>query len=87
MKRFRHGDLIIELIEKLPIELNKRKSNIILLGQKTLHAHRLIGGEILENSSKTTSNFYNKGKLIRFERKGWGIVEPKRDCYKILPVK
>lgn len=49
-KQYRPGDILFIKIDKLPdIKLKKRKSNIILKGELSGHAHRLEGDvKILE---------------------------------------
>jgi len=47
-EQFRQGDLFFQRIDKLPKGLRKRTNNVILEGEATGHAHRLMGGTILE---------------------------------------
>ena len=50
-KHYRHGDILLIKIDKLPenIKFKTRRSNIILKGEVTGHAHRLKGNaKILE---------------------------------------
>lgn len=46
--QYRHGDLLLERIDNIPKGAKKRNTNIILDGEVTGHAHRLIGGAILD---------------------------------------
>ena len=42
-KQYRHGDLLLEEVQSIPMGGNKRKNGIILAGEATGHHHR-IGG-------------------------------------------
>lgn len=46
----RQGDLLIVRRESIPDGLAKRESNIILEGEVTGHAHRLVDGRVLEDA-------------------------------------
>lgn len=46
--QFRHGDLLLERIDSIPKAAKKRNSDVILEGEATGHAHRLIGGAVLD---------------------------------------
>lgn len=50
MEMFRQGDVLITRIARLPEGLNERQSKIILAGEVTGHAHRLVEGRILEGA-------------------------------------
>lgn len=46
--QYRHGDLLIELIDSIADKAQVRKSNIILNGEVTGHSHKLNGGLVLD---------------------------------------
>jgi len=46
----RQGDLLITKCEALPDGLVERTSNVILEGEVTGHAHKLVHGRILEDA-------------------------------------
>lgn len=46
--QYRHGDLLICKVDSIPKGTKKRKTNIILDGEATGHAHRLSGGVVLD---------------------------------------
>ena len=46
--QYRHGDLLIEMVNQIPEGAKKKETNIILEGTSTGHAHRLNGGQIFE---------------------------------------
>lgn len=48
----RHGDILCKKIDQLPEGLKKRKGNVILWGEVTTHAHRLLNGDIFEDGAK-----------------------------------
>lgn len=47
---FRQGDVLITRIARLPERLNEHQSKIILAGEVTGHAHRLVQGRVLEDA-------------------------------------
>lgn len=47
-KQKRQGDLLFEKVDKIPAEAKRRKSDIILVGEATGHAHRIINGAVFE---------------------------------------
>jgi hypothetical protein len=77
MKTFqaRHGDLLIESIDKLPKKVTQVKDGVILKGIATGHAHTIKEGTVW----KTKDTFYvkvpKKARLIHEEHKT--IVLPK----------
>ena len=42
----RQGDLVIKSVKELPKRLKEVKGGIILRGEATGHAHRLVGGDV-----------------------------------------
>ena len=48
MRKFRHGDLILEEIEHIPAGAKPRGNNILAEGEASGHAHRYFGGDVLE---------------------------------------
>lgn len=50
MDMFRQGDVLITRIARLPAGLDERQSRIILTGEVTGHAHRLVQGRVLEDA-------------------------------------
>ncbi len=47
-QQYRHGDLLIESVNSIPEKAKERNTNIILDGEVTGHAHRLIGGAVMD---------------------------------------
>lgn len=47
MKKFIHGDVIIEEIKELPSDLKTYNDNAVQYGEITGHAHRVNGGHIM----------------------------------------
>jgi hypothetical protein len=50
VEMFRQGDVLITRLARLPEGLNERQSKIILAGEVTGHAHRLVQGRVLEDA-------------------------------------
>lgn len=50
MEMFRQGDVLITRIARLPEGLNEHQDMIILAGEVTGHAHRLVQGHVLEDA-------------------------------------
>ena len=48
--QYRQGDVLFTKIEALPKKLTRRKSNVVVEGESTGHAHRLVSGRILEDA-------------------------------------
>lgn len=53
LKFVRQGDLLIEVIEKLPKGLKKRKDTVILYGSSTGHSHYLKSGSVYDGRNDT----------------------------------
>lgn len=56
MKQYRHGDLLIMPIDKLPRgtkKTKKSKERILAYGEVTGHAHRLSAGSVTERNGVT----------------------------------
>jgi len=62
---YRQGDVLLIKVDKIPKEAKPRKSNIIVEGEATGHAHRIVNGTILEtkNIFNTVNNLVEK-KII-----------------------
>lgn len=69
----RHGDILCKKIDQLPEGLKKRKGNVVLYGEVTTHAHRLIGGDIFEKGSELYLSVKKKGKLVHEEHAEIGL--------------
>lgn len=48
----RQGDVFLISIDKIPIKVKKRKSNVLVEGEATGHSHKLINATIFDNESK-----------------------------------
>ena len=51
MNIYRHGDLLLKQVEKIPKNLRERKGGMVAEGEATGHHHRLVGGQVLEPES------------------------------------
>ena len=45
-KMYRHGDVIIVPVDKIPTEATKREGVTLALGEITGHSHRMADGEV-----------------------------------------
>lgn len=52
MRQYRHGDLLLEEIDRIPNDAAKTSHNILAEGEATGHAHRLIGGLLVEKDGQ-----------------------------------
>ena len=51
-KQYRQGDLLLVKTDKMPNAAKKKKTDIIIEGEATGHAHRLVNGLIYENMQR-----------------------------------
>ena len=66
---YRHGDILIKLIDKLPEEAVKQKSNVLVYGEASGHAHALEGGDVFKMGEAIFLIIANKGKITHQEHK------------------
>ena len=68
---YRQGDLLFVKIDKLPKRLRKIKENIILRGEATGHAHKLVGGILYRTYSWSNPEMFieipSSGKIVHEE--------------------
>lgn len=50
MEMYRQGDLLLTRIEVLPEGLTQRPSQVIVEGEATGHQHRLVAGNVLQDT-------------------------------------
>ena len=50
--QYRQGDLLLVKTNKIPGKAKPKRSNIIIEGEATGHAHRLVNGLIYENQQR-----------------------------------
>ena len=62
---YRQGDVLLIKVDQIPKDAKPRKSNIIVEGEASGHAHRIVNGTILEtkNIFNTVNNLVEK-KII-----------------------
>ncbi len=66
---YRHGDIFITKIEKLPRGVKKVVSGIIIYGESSGHAHRLVGGDVLQKGDALFLRVAKSAKIIHEEHK------------------
>jgi hypothetical protein len=70
MKMKRQGDLVIKKVDTLPSGLLQVKSGVILEGESTGHAHRLVGGQVFKDSQNLMYlNILRDAKIVHEEHK------------------
>jgi hypothetical protein len=52
----RQGDLLLKKVEKLPKRAKTVKSDVVLRGEATGHAHRIMNGELFRFWSQTSGD-------------------------------
>lgn len=57
MKMYRHGDLLIKEIEKIPKKLIELKTKTLAFGEVTGHAHVLSAGKTFAKNMKSEPEF------------------------------
>jgi len=90
-KIYRQGDLLFERIDKIPGGVLPSKSNIILRGEATGHAHRLENGQIFNTFTMRRVHEFGKNEIfIRAERNArivheeHGILELEAGFYMVI---
>ena len=81
-KQYRQGDVFIQNIEEMPKELKKIISGVVVIGEATGHAHRLIGGEVFKDKmgkmfldvKKTAQLIHDEHKPIVLVKGKWAVV-------------
>lgn len=70
MKIYRHGDVLIKPIDKLPSNLTKKKDNILAYGEATGHNHQLVElelGSLEVYQSKEGKIYFRADKPVQLQ--------------------
>ena len=51
-KMYRQGDVLFVKVDEIPKDAKPKKTDILVEGEATGHAHRLVNGQILESMDK-----------------------------------
>lgn len=78
---YRHGDVLITKIDSIPKGTTKKKDNVLVYGESTGHAHRLIGGEIFTKGEAMFLNVKKGAKLVHEEHK---TIELPKGKYSVI---
>lgn len=85
---YRQGDLLIRKIEKFPMDkgrMRHKKDNIILEGEATGHAHRLVDGTLYTDWGVGNAGMYIdvplRGEIVHEEH---GTIELRKGLYEIV---
>lgn len=95
MKIYRHGDVVIKEVEKLPKELIRKSDNIVAYGEATGHNHKLAelelgtlevyqakDGKIYFNATQPVTISHEEHKTITIEPGSFEIeIERERDPF------
>ena len=74
----RQGDIIIKQVDQLPKGLKIKMDNIILWGEVTGHAHRLVGGQTFTDSNGNVFlNLLKTAKIVHEEHATIDLVKGK----------
>lgn len=67
MKQFRQGDVLITLMDTLPIKAKRLKTKTIVYGEATGHHHDLVGGDIFEKDGLLYLTLASQGSVTHQE--------------------
>lgn len=81
----RQGDLLIKKIDMLPLGLKEIADGVVLRGESTGHAHRLVGGQVFKDDAGmlflTVKNFarlvHEEHKPIELSKGKYAVVRQK----------
>ena len=76
----RQGDLLLRKVEKLPKQARTVKSDVILEGEATGHAHRILDGEIYRFWSQSSGD-----QLFVKADKGAMLVHEEHASIELVP--
>ena len=82
MKTMRQGDILLQKIEALPRGLTNVPSGVVVRGEATNHAHRLVGGDVFKDKAgmlfldvkKTAKLVHEEHKPITLEKGKWSVI-------------
>ena len=66
---WRQGDVLITTIQKIPKGTKKVLNGVILYGESSGHAHRLVGGDVLTKGDAMFLKVTKKGTIVHDEHK------------------
>lgn len=76
------GDLLIVKIDKLPEEAKSREGKVLVFGEATGHAHRLVEGNVYEADDRILFTVPFQTEIIHEEHHPLPIVE--KGTYEII---
>lgn len=66
----RQGDVLFKKITNIPVETTLKKDNVLVYGESTGHAHRLVGGKVYQTPDNLLYLLIaNKGNIVHPEHK------------------
>jgi len=88
-KMYRQGDVLLVKVDDIPKKVKQQKSNVVVEGEATGHAHRLHNGQILiykdeetyENKETMFINAMKNAKLVHEEH---GPIEIEVGFYMVI---
>lgn len=92
-KMYRQGDVLLVKVEELPKKARKSKTDIVLRGEATGHAHRLVDGTIYRFRGEITRGEAAGGshvvtwleQMFVTAKKGTSLVHDEHDPIQIEP--
>ena len=69
MKHYRQGDLLIQEISSFPEGVTPQTSTILVRGESTGHAHRILGAEVFQKNGALFFKVSSKVQLVHDEHK------------------
>jgi hypothetical protein len=63
VKMYRQGDILLKKIETIPVGVQPSNDDVILRGEATGHAHRIVNGTIFTRSRFPTEEMYVEAKV------------------------
>ena len=79
VKMYRQGDVLLKKIETIPEGAQPTNDDVILRGEATGHAHRLVNGTIFTRTSFPTNQMYVEAKV------GAALVHEEHSTIEIEP--
>ena len=73
---YRQGDVLIKKVKELPKKSKKLETDIIVLGEATGHAHRIVNGTIYRSNRNVRYIKANKGAELIHDEHGPIKIEP-----------
>ena len=84
---YRQGDVLFVKVEKIPKKAKKASTDVIVEGEATGHAHRIVGGELFQEELPWNQGFelfINAGSSARIVHEEHGAIDLPKGSYKVV---